>query len=109
MVFIMIYEVVCMCETRCGDADTNYIRNTMEKGGFDIVFFFKNRSARNRHKSGGRILLETLNMKWKDMKSNDETLFSICVDKRYLGLEQCYNYVYLHFPQPFKIWQERTF
>lgn len=41
MVFIMIYEVVCMCETRCGDADTNYIRNTMEKGGFDIVFFLR--------------------------------------------------------------------
>lgn len=35
--FMMNYDVMCMCKTRCDDGDTNNIRKVMVNSGFDIV------------------------------------------------------------------------
>ena len=88
MNFIMNYDVVCMCETRCDDADTKNIKNVLEKAGFNFVY--KNRSALSRYKSGGLLIAvkNTLNIRWTEMKSGDETLLSICVYGRDVGLEK---------------------
>ena len=84
--YISNYDVVCMCETRCDDADTNNIKEIMENHGFDIVY--KNRSALSRYKSGGLLiaLKNNLNVRWKEMKSDDETLLSISVSEQDVGL-----------------------
>ena len=61
--FIMNYDVVCMCETRCDDAATNNIIKVMVNSGFDVVY--KNRSALSRYKLGGLLFAvrNTLNVK----------------------------------------------
>ena len=84
--FFVNYDVLCMCETRCDDADTNNIKEIMTKHGFDIVY--KNRSALCRYKSGGLLIAvrNNLNIRWKEMKSDDETLLSICVNGQDVGL-----------------------
>ena len=82
MALIVDYDVICLCETRCDDADTNNVREVMVNSGFDIVC--KNRSALSRYKSGGLLIAvrSELNIKWREMKYSEETLLSICINGR---------------------------
>ena len=82
------YDVICMCETRCDDADMNNVRDKMEELGFNIVF--KNRYALSRFKSGGLIIAlnREVDFKWKPTKSNYETLLSVRVTGRSVGLDK---------------------
>ena len=47
MVCIMNYDILCMCETRCDDADMSNIINVMVDKRFDIVY--KNRCSLSRY------------------------------------------------------------
>ena len=59
----MNYDILCMCETRCNDADMSNIINVMVDKGFDIVYnrchqtFFTEGRITERMTSEGRIII----------------------------------------------------
>ena len=67
---------------------TQITREVMVNSGFDIVY--KNRNALSRFKSGGLLIAmrSALNINWKEIKSSEEALLSICVHGRDVGLEK---------------------
>lgn len=84
----MNYDILCMCETRCDDADMSNFINVMVDKGFDIVY--KNRCALSKYKSGGILIAvkSALNIKWKEIKTSSDILLSICVYGREVRLEK---------------------
>ena len=77
--FINDYDVICFTETKCDDVDMINI---------DIVF--KDRNKLSRFKSGGILMVikKNVDFKWKPIMSDFDSLLSVKVDKRSIGLDK---------------------
>ena len=88
IILIRDYDIVCMCETRCDDVDMEDVKVTMEDIGFGIIY--KNRHSLSRFKSGGMLIAisNRVTFKWKQIRSDHETLLSVCINGRSINLEK---------------------
>ncbi len=77
-----------MCETRCDNVDMENVKEKMETLGMDVVF--KNRYELSRFKSGGLMIAikKNVDFEWKHIQNNYETLLSVKVFRRDLGMDK---------------------
>lgn len=82
------YDVLCLSETKCDDADMCNLKVIMEDIGYDIVF--RNRSELCRYKSGGILIgiKKGVNFKWNSINYDCECLLSIIIDGKSVNLEK---------------------
>ena len=85
---IQQYDIICFCETKTDDADTENVSNKFESLGFRI--FIRNRHNLTTRRSGGVIIAykEKLTSKCKRMKCQKDSMAIVKLDKSLLNLEK---------------------
>lgn len=82
------YDIVSFCETKCDNADIEFVENAFKKIGFKA--FLKNRHNLTCYRSGGILiaLKESLLNKCKLMETKANNILILKIDKRLLNFDK---------------------